>query len=75
MPRGSPARYLARQEKPWDLMAWSFTIHGEKRNGSNQKSAPQLEREAAEILAQGEDLSPITAKGETAPCRPAICRS
>ncbi|HXP62308.1 MAG TPA: alpha-L-fucosidase, partial [Dongiaceae bacterium] len=47
------SRYLARQGKPWDLMAWSFTIHGEKRNGSNQKSAAQLEREAAEILAQG----------------------
>jgi hypothetical protein len=47
------SRYLARQGKPWDLMAWSFTIHGEKRNGSNQKSARQLEREAAEILAQG----------------------
>jgi hypothetical protein len=47
------SRYLARQGKPWDLMPWSFTIHGERRNGSNQKSAVQLEREAAEILAQG----------------------
>jgi len=47
------ARYIARQGKPWDLMAWSFTIHGEKRNGSNQKSAVQLEQEAAVVLAQG----------------------
>jgi hypothetical protein len=47
------ARYLAHQGKPWDLMAWSFTIHGKKRNGSNRKSAVQLEREAAIVLAQG----------------------
>jgi hypothetical protein len=47
------SRYLARQGKLWDLMPWSFTIHGERRNGSNQKTAVQLEREAAEILAQG----------------------
>jgi hypothetical protein len=46
-------RYLAHQGKPWDLMAWGFTIHGEKRNGSNQKSAGQLQREAAVVLAQG----------------------
>ena len=46
-------RYLARQQKPWDLMAWSFTIQGERRNGSNQKGAVQIEREAAVILAQG----------------------
>jgi len=47
------SRYLARQGKPWDLMPWGFTIHGENRNGSNRKSAVQMEREAAEILAQG----------------------
>jgi hypothetical protein len=34
-------------------MPWSFTIHGQKRDGSNQKAAEQLEREAAEVLAQG----------------------
>ena len=47
------SRYLAAQGKPWDLMPWGFTIHGEQRNGSNQKAAVQMEREAAEILAQG----------------------
>ncbi len=47
------ARYLAQQGKPWDLMAWSFTIQGERRNGSNRKSAVQLQREAAVVLAQG----------------------
>jgi hypothetical protein len=46
-------RYLARQGKPWDLMAWGFTIQGERRNGSNQKSAVQMEREAAIVLSQG----------------------
>jgi hypothetical protein len=46
-------RYLAHQGKPWDLMAWGFTIHGEKRNGSNRKSAVQMEREAAIVLSQG----------------------
>ncbi len=47
------ARYLAHQGKPWDLMAWSFTTRGEKPNGSNQKSAVQLQREAAAVLALG----------------------
>jgi hypothetical protein len=47
------ARYMARQGKPWDLMAWSFTIAGEKFNGSNQKTAVQLEREAAAVLSLG----------------------
>ena len=46
-------RYLARQGKPWDLMAWGFTIQGEQRNGSNKKTALQLEREAAIVMAQG----------------------
>jgi hypothetical protein len=47
------ARYMAHQGKPWDLMAWSFTIAGEKFNGSNQKTAVQLEREAAAVLSLG----------------------
>jgi hypothetical protein len=46
-------RYLACQGKPWDLMAWSFTTQGEQRNGSKQKTALQLEREAAVVMAQG----------------------
>ena len=46
------ARYLARQGKPWDLMAWSFTTqHG--KDGANQKTAVQLQREAAVVLALG----------------------
>ena len=46
------ARYLARQGKPWDLMAWSFT-HKADAKGSNQKTAVQLQREAAVVLALG----------------------
>ncbi len=46
------ARYLARQGKPWDLMAWSFTTKPGKAGG-NQKTAIQLEREAAVVLALG----------------------
>ncbi len=46
------ARYLARQGKPWDLMAWSFT-HTPRADGSRQKSAVQLQREAAAVLALG----------------------
>ncbi len=41
------ARYMARQGKPWDLMAWSFARSG------GQKSAVQLQREAAVVLALG----------------------
>ena len=40
------ARYLARQGKPWDLMAWSFTTQPGK-GGATQKTAIQIEREAA----------------------------
>ncbi len=47
------ARYMAQQGKPWDLMAWGFTLTGETRNGSRHKSAVQLEREAAVVMAQG----------------------
>ena len=41
------ARYLARQGVPWDLMAWSFA------HPAGQKTAVQLEREAAVVLALG----------------------
>lgn len=43
------ARYLARQGKSWDLMAWSFC----RTPPRQQKSAVQLQREAAVVLAQG----------------------
>lgn len=43
------ARYLARQGKPWDLMAWSFSTKPDRR----QKTAVQLQREAAVVLATG----------------------
>ncbi len=43
------ARYLARQGKPWDLMAWSFSTKPDR----NQKSAVQLQREAAVVVALG----------------------
>jgi hypothetical protein len=46
------ARYLARQGVPWDLMAWSFTTKP-GRGGGNEKTAIQLEREAALVLALG----------------------
>ncbi len=46
------ARFLARQGKPWDLMAWSFTTTPNK-DGRNEKSAVQLQREAAVVLAMG----------------------
>ena len=43
------ARYLVRQGKPWDLMAWSF-VNTPRRE---QKTVEQLEREAAVVLSQG----------------------
>ncbi|MBM3892685.1 MAG: hypothetical protein FJ388_26500, partial [Verrucomicrobia bacterium] len=43
------ARYLARQGKPWDLMAWSFSTKPTR----DQKTAVQLQREAAVVLAMG----------------------
>jgi hypothetical protein len=46
------ARYLAWQGKPWDLMAWSFARKGGK-GPSIQKSVPQLQREAAVVVALG----------------------
>lgn len=45
-------RYLVRQGKPWDLMAWSFT-RTKGKEGRTQKSAVQLQREAAVVLALG----------------------
>ncbi len=44
------ARFMAAQNIPWDLMAWSFA---EGPNGTRQKPGPQLCREAACVLAQG----------------------
>ena len=46
------ARYLVRQGMPWDLMAWSFSRNPGK-NGAFQKTAPQLQREAAVVVALG----------------------
>ena len=46
------ARYLARQGKPWDLMAWSFTTQPGK-GGATQKTAIQLQREAARGAGAG----------------------
>ncbi|MGZ8899620.1 MAG: hypothetical protein ACXW3Z_05950 [Limisphaerales bacterium] len=45
-------RYLVRQGKPWDLMAWSF-IRNKDANGRTQKSAVQLQQEAAIVVALG----------------------
>lgn len=44
------SRCLALQGKPWDLMSWSFAW---KNNSKATKSLPQLQQEAAEVLAQG----------------------
>lgn len=46
------ARYLVRQGKTWDLMAWSFS-RGKDKKGNNVKSVPQLQREAAVVVALG----------------------
>lgn len=46
------ARYIARQGLPWDLMAWSFT-HKPDAKGNREKTAVQLQREAAVVLALG----------------------
>ncbi|MCY7352179.1 MAG: hypothetical protein LH606_16190 [Cytophagaceae bacterium] len=46
------ARCLARQGKPWDLMAWGFSH--DFANGFNAaKSTRQLQQEAAQVLAMG----------------------
>lgn len=50
-------RCLARQGKPWDLMAWSFARPEKGQSGKpapqRQKTAVQLKREAAVVLALG----------------------
>lgn len=45
------ARCLANQGKSWDLMAWSFA--NVQKGPRQNKSALQLQREAALVLAQG----------------------
>ena len=47
------ARYLVHQGRPWDLMAWSFVTRGVRPDGNRQKTAAQLQREAALVLSQG----------------------
>lgn len=46
------ARFIASQDKPWDLMAWSFS-RADKSEPWSQKNASQIEREAACVLSQG----------------------
>ena len=46
------ARYLVRQGQTWDLMAWSFS-RKPGQGAATQKSAPQLQREAAVVVALG----------------------
>lgn len=47
-------RYLAHQGVPWDLMAWSFSRKARATPGQKtQKTAVQLQREAAIVLALG----------------------
>ncbi|MGL6226028.1 MAG: hypothetical protein ACRC10_05295 [Thermoguttaceae bacterium] len=46
------ARYIAAQEQPWDLMSWSFTTVSDAE-GRRFKTAPQMSREAAIVLALG----------------------
>jgi hypothetical protein len=45
-------RCMARQGKPWDLMAWSFSSRF-REGGSSTKSAIQLMQEASIVLALG----------------------
>jgi len=47
------ARYLLHQGMPWDLMAWSFSRKKGKDGNTLQKSAPQLQREAAIVVSLG----------------------
>lgn len=44
------SRCLALQDKPWDLMSWSFSW---KNNIKATKSVVQLQQEAAEVMAMG----------------------
>jgi hypothetical protein len=51
---GWQARCLSGQGKPWDLMAWSFTVDWSGKNAArNPKTALQLCQEGAEVLAMG----------------------
>ncbi len=47
------ARYLAQNDRPWDLMAWGFQQADSNRVGHIHKPAVQLQQEAAVVLAQG----------------------
>lgn len=50
------ARYFSSTQQPWDLMDWSFCKPGGFGNADtlwSYKSAVQLQREAAVVLAQG----------------------
>ncbi len=48
------ARILSQQGKPWDLMAWSFSINWSDPGAfQSAKSVNQLQQEAAEVLSQG----------------------
>lgn len=48
------SRCLSGQGKPWDLMAWSFTVDWSGKNAPrNPKTALQLCQEGAEVLAMG----------------------
>ncbi|MDZ7638917.1 MAG: alpha-amylase family protein [Bryobacterales bacterium] len=47
------ARYLARNAKSWDLMAWGFQSSSDNPTGHVHKPAIQLEQEAGVVLAQG----------------------
>ncbi len=47
-------RCLRHQGKPWDLMAWSFSSTNLNKDPNfSTKSIPQLQREAAAVLALG----------------------
>jgi len=47
------ARCLRGQGKPWDLMAWGFSSKWEHLDWRSAKTAVQLKREAAQVLATG----------------------
>jgi len=46
-------RCMTRQGKPWDLMAWSFLAHREKKPCWTTKTIPQLQQEAAITISLG----------------------
>jgi hypothetical protein len=60
-------RYLVRQGKPWDLMAWSFATKPERK----QKSVSQLQREAAVVLALGGGFQAYFTQNRDGSVRPA----